>query len=227
MKSLPKTTAIIPIYNEAKTIKKIILEVQPYVDEVLVVVAKKSSDDGLKIAERSGARTIIDNGLGKGAAMRQAIDAVNNDIILFMDADGSHVSKDIPTILEPIKKGRADMVIASRMLGGSEELHGTISQFFRMVFSAIITLIVNYRFGVRITDSQNGFRAIKKDVAKQLNLKANIFDIETEMTMKCAKKGYRIVEVPGRELNRVYGKSGINVLRMGPVYLWRVIVNLF
>lgn len=222
-----KTTAVIPIFNEAKTIGKTISRVRPHVDEVLVVVAKRSSDGGLKIAERAGARTIIDNGLGKGAAMRQSMGSVTNGIILFIDADGSHIPEDIPAILEPIKKDGADMVIASRMLGGSEELYGTVSQFFRMLFSMIITLIINYRFNVRITDSQNGFRAIKTGAIKTLGLKSNIFDIETEMTMKCAKKGYRIVEVPSRELRREHGKSGINVLKMGPIYLWRVIANLF
>ena len=220
-------TVIIPTYNEEKTIKKIISGVKKYCDEILVVGAKRSTDKTLEMAKSLGAKTIIDNGKGKGAAMRLSIDEAKGDILVFMDADGSHITDDIPALLAPIKAKKADMVIASRMLGGSEELHGTVSQFFRMVFSAIITLIINYRFGVRITDSQNGFRAIRKDVAKSLGLNANIFDIETEMTMKCAKKGYRICEVPSRELNRVYGKSGINVLRMGPVYLWRVIVNIF
>lgn len=220
-------TVIIPTYNEEKTIKQIIIGVKKYCDEILVIGAKRSTDRTLEIAKSLGARTLIDNGKGKGAAMRLSIDEAKGDILVFIDADGSHIADDIPALVDPIKKETADMVIASRMLGGSEELHGTISQFFRMVFSAIITLIINYRFGVRITDSQNGFRAIRKDTAKQLGLNANIFDIETEMTMKCAKKGYRICEVPSRELNRIYGNSGINVLRMGPVYLWRVIINFF
>jgi len=227
MKNTLKTTVVIPIFNEERTIKTVIQSVRPYVDDVLVVIAKKSTDSGLKIAKDNGARILVDNGLGKGAAMRQASNFIDTDILLFMDADGSHIPQDIPTILNPIKNGSADMVIASRMLGGSEELHGTLSQFMRMFFSAAITLITNYRFGVQITDSQNGFRAIKKDVFKNLGLRANIFDIETEMTMRCAKKGYKIVEVPSRELRRTHGKSGINVLRMGPIYLWRVFINLF
>lgn len=227
MKSSLKTSAVIPIFNEEKTIRKIISQVRPHVDDILVIVAKKSTDKGLKIAESAGARTLVDNGLGKGAAMRQAIKHIDGDIILFMDADGSHIAGDIPKILEPLKDGRADMVIASRMLGGSEELYGTIDQFFRVLFSMIITLIINYRFGIRITDSQNGFRAIKKDAIMDLDLKADIFDIETEMIMKCAKKGYRISEVPSRELKREYGKSGISILKMGPRYFWRVLVNIF
>lgn len=222
-----KTIAIIPIFNEEKTIRKIISQVKPFVEDILVVVAKKSTDKGLEVASKAGARILVDDGRGKGAAMRLAADTAEGEILLFIDADGSHVTADIPAVLEPIKSGYSDMVIASRMLGGSEELYGTMSQFFRMFFSMMITLIINYRFNVRITDSQNGFRAIKKGVMKDLGLKANIFDIETEMTMKCAKKKYRISEVPSRELKREHGTSGISVLKMGPKYLWRVISNLF
>lgn len=222
-----RTTAIIPIFNEEQTISGTISQVRPYVDDILVVVAKKSTDKGLEIARREGAKTLVDNGRGKGAAMRLAANNADGDILLFIDADGSHVTADIPAVLEPIKKGRADMVIASRMLGGSEELYGTLSQFTRMFLSGLITLITNYRFGVRVTDSQNGFRAIRKEVMQNLQLKANIFDIETEMTMKCAKNKYRISEVPSKELKRKHGESGINILKMGPTYIWRVFANLF
>ncbi len=220
-------TAIIPTYNEEKTIKEMITRTKKYSDEILVIGAKKSTDKTLEIAKLLKVKALVDNGKGKGAAMRLGISEAKGDILVFIDADGSHICKDIPLLINPIKKGDSDMVIASRMLGGSEELHGTVSQFFRMCFSAIITLIINYRFNIRVTDSQNGFRAIRRDVAKELDLKADIFDIETEMTMKCAKKKYGISEIPSRELKRIHGKSGINVLRMGPVYLWRVIVNLF
>ncbi len=127
-------TIIIPTYNEEKTIKKIISGVKQYGDEILVIGAKKSTDNTIQIAKSLGARTLIDNGKGKGAAMRLAIEEAKGDIIVFMDADGSHISADIPAIVAPIKNGSADMVIASRMLGGSEELHGTISQFIRMCF---------------------------------------------------------------------------------------------
>ncbi len=219
-------TVVIPTYNEEKMIRKVIRSVKKYADEILVVGAKKSTDRTLDIAKALGARTLIDNGKGKGAAIRLGIKEAKGEIIVFIDADGSHIASDIPALIAPIKSNKADLVIASRMLGGSEELHGTASQFVRMFFSAIITLIINYRFNIRITDSQNGFRAIRKSAASELGLKANIFDIETEMIMKMAKKGLKISEVPSRELKRSYGKSGVNVLRMGPIYFWRVISNL-
>jgi dolichol-phosphate mannosyltransferase len=96
-----------------------------------------------------------------------------------------------------------------------------------MFLSMSIAQIINWRFHTAIGDTQNGFRAIKSDVAKKLELESNIFDIETEMVMKCYKKGFHIVEVPSRELKRKHGESGIKIWRMGWVYLWRVIKNLF
>jgi dolichol-phosphate mannosyltransferase len=221
-----KTTAVIPTRNEERTIAEVIRATMPHVDELIVISAKNSNDRTLAIAEDLGARTFIDSGKGKGEALRIGIQEATGDVIVFLDADGSHIADDIPKVLQPIIAGDADMVIASRMTGGSEELHGDVPKFIRLFLSAIITLIINYRFNVRITDSQNGFRAIKTAVARELNLKANSFDIETEMLMKCLKKGYRVAEVPSRELERRYGESGINVLIMGWRYIWRVLVNL-
>ncbi len=222
-----KVSIVIPTKNEGKTIGEVIDKVRPYGDDVVVVDSKNTKDDTREVAESKGARVLVDNGVGKGDGIRVAIKTLDSDVLVFIDADGSHIPEDIPKVVAPIKEGKADMVIASRMLGGSEELYGTIFEAIRLFANVAITLIINYRWNVRITDSQNGFRAIKTSVAKDLDLKADIFDIETEMLMKCLKKGYCVGEVPSRELSRRHGKSGINIVTMGPRYLWRVLVNLF
>ena len=222
-----KTTVVIPAFNEEKTIGKVIRSVARYGDDVLVVCARKSSDDTKKIAKSIGVRVVMDNGRGKGDAIRVAIRKAKGDILVFFDSDGSHIAADIPKVVAPIKDGSADMVIASRMLGGSEELHGSFSKFFRMFMSMCIAQIINWRFGKGIADTQNGFRAIKRSVARDLDLRADSFDIETEMVMKCYKKKYEVVEVPSMELARECGESGINLWTMGWVYVWRVFINMF
>jgi len=221
-----KVTVVIPAFNEEKTIAGIIRGVIQYCDEILLVSAKRCTDNTRKIAKSLGANVVIDSGKGKGDGMRLAIRIIKGGIILFIDADGSHIPKDMPKIMKPLKEGKADMVIGSRLLGGSMELHGTFNKFLRMFFSMCINQIINWRFNVKISDSQNGFRAIKANVAKDLKLVSNKFDIETEMCMKCLKKGYRILEVPSMELKRKYGKSGISLLRLGWIYLYRVLINL-
>jgi glycosyltransferase involved in cell wall biosynthesis len=222
-----KTSIIIPTYNEERMIENVINSVRPYGDEVMVVGAKRCTDDTIRIAKRMGVKVVIDNGIGKGDALRVGAKAAKGDIIVFIDADGSHIPRDIPKLVRPILKGEADMVIGSRFLGGSEELHGTFDKFLRMFFSMCIAQVINWRFTKEIADTQNGFRAIKRGVFLDLDTKARIFDIETEMIMKCYKKGYKILEVPSMELKRRYGKSGISLWRMGWIYAMRVFVNLF
>lgn len=220
-----KISVVIPAKNESETIAAIIEKCKPFADEILVVDGH-SADTTITEAEKSGAVVISDNGKGKGAALRLAIGKVSGDIIVFIDADGSHAPEDIPRLLDPIIKGEADHVTGSRMLGGSDELHGDIGKFIRMLGSDIITLGINYRFNVRLTDSQNGFRAIRTEVARNLNLKENITSIELEMIMKTLKKGYRIKEVATHEYARKYGVSKVVVWKVAWRYVYAWLKNL-
>ncbi len=221
-----KTILVISAYNEERTIGEVIKSAKPYCGSIVVVSAKKAADNTRNIAKSLGAKVLIDHGKGKGEGMRLAINAINEGILVFIDADGSHIAKDIPKLVKPIKEGKADMVIGSRMLGGSMELHGTFNKLLRFILSMMIAQIINWRFHTSIADTQNGFRAIRAETAKKLGLKSNKFDIETEMCMKCYKKGYKILEVPSMELERKHGKSGISLWKEGWAYIWRVIANL-
>jgi len=119
------------------------------------------------------------------------------------------------------------MVVGSRGKGGSDELHGDLAKFMRMIGSDLICLAINYRFNVRLTDSQNGFRAIRRDVGNALGLKEDITTIEQELAIKCLKKGYKIAEAPTHEYERKFGESVINVWRVWPLYIWSVVKNIF
>ncbi|MCX5706108.1 MAG: glycosyltransferase family 2 protein [Candidatus Omnitrophica bacterium] len=215
-----------PVKNEEATLEKIINEAKGYCDEILVIDGD-SKDSSREIAEKLNCRVFLDGGKGKGEAVRIAIQKASGEIIVFLDADGSHEVKDIPKLVKPIKKDEADLVIASRRLGGSDELYGNFDRLIRRLGSSTITSFINIRFKVRLTDSQNGFRAIRRDVARQLDLKENIFTIEQEMVMKCLKKGFRIREINSHEYSRKFGKSRINVLTMAPRYIVCLIKNLF
>lgn len=221
-----KATIVIPTYNEEKTIKDIIKGVKPYANEVLVVDAKNSNDSTADIAKSLGAKVIKDNGKGVGAAKRIGIKAAKNNIIVLFDADGSHDPKDIPKMVNHLTGNGYDLVLGSRMTGGSDELHGTWSNFARNMGAGLIQLAINYRFNVRLTDCENGFRAIKKDVAEKLNLNANDFDIEEEIVIKCLKKGYKVGEIPTHEYERKYGKSKISLPKIGYKFIWRLIKEL-
>lgn len=96
-----------------------------------------------------------------------------------------------------------------------------------MIGSDIILIAINYRFKVRLTDSQNGFRAIRTCVARALDLKENITTIEQEMTIKCLKKGYRVCEVPSHEYARRHGESIIKLRKVWFRYIWNLLKNIF
>ena len=207
-------------------IGEIVDSVRPYADEVLVVDGH-SRDRTRAIALEHGARVIQDNGRGKGEALRIAIEQATHEIVVFIDADGSHEPRDIPALVGPIKAGEADLVIGSRGKGGSDELHGTFEQFIRYGGSQLITLAINYRWNVRLTDSQNGFRAIRRDVASKLGLTSNLTTIEQEMLRKALKQGYRVSEVASHEYERRWGTSKVVVWKLWFAYGWSFIRNLF
>lgn len=221
-----RVTVVICAKNEEQSIGKIIECTKPYSEEIIIVDGH-SSDKTVQIAKSLGVRVVQDSGKGKGDAIRIGIREASKEIIVFMDADWSHNPDDIPKLVEPILKNEADHVTGSRSLGGSEELHGTLGNCLRMIGSAIITLGINYRFKVLLSDSQNGFRAIKTNLAKRLNLKENITTIEQEMIIKTLHGGYLIKEVPTHEYARKYGNSCINLRRVWFRYIYSWIKYLF
>ena len=128
---------------------------------------------------------------------------------------------------QPILDQQYDMVVGSRGRGGSDELHGDIQKLLRMIGSDIILIAINYRWKTHLTDSQNGFRAVRTQAARTLNLKENITTIEQEMTMKFLKKGYTIDEIPAHEYSRKHGQSSIKLSKVWFRYIWTTIKYLF
>ena len=218
-------TAVIPTKNEEGLIGEIVDSVRPYADEVLVIDGH-STDRTRDVAAAHGARIELDGGKGKGEALRRSLELATGEIVVFIDADGSHDPKDIPALVADIKAGKADMVIGSRGKGGSDELHGTFEQFIRYVGSQLIMLAINYRWNVRLTDSQNGFRAVRRDVGRKLGLKSNLTTIEQEMLMRALKLGYRVDEVPTHEYERKWGTSKVVVWKLWAAYLWSFFRNI-
>jgi dolichol-phosphate mannosyltransferase len=220
-----RVTVAILAKNEEATIADVIRSAYSRVDEVIVIDGN-STDRTREIAESLGARAYRDGGKGKGDGIRMAIQMASTEAIVFMDADGSHDAGDIASLTDPILSGEAHLVIGSRWLGGSDELGGDISKFIRSAGSSVITLAINYRWGLHLTDSQNGYRAISADAARAINLTEDIFTIEQEMIMKCLKHGYKIIEVPAHEYKRRQGESQIVVWKVAHRYVWCLLKNL-
>ena len=226
IKVLSGISVVIPARNEERSIGEVIEKALLHCDEV-VVVDGHSTDRTAQIAENYGVCLVKDNKKGKGDAIRVGTAAARYSIIVFMDADGSHDPADIPRLVAPIEQGKADLVIGSRGKGGSDELHGDIEKLLRLVGSDLILIGINLRWKQNLTDSQNGFRAIRADVIRSLQLEENITTIEQEMTMKCLKKGYVVTEIPTHEYARKYGQSVIKLRKVWFRYVYSFVKLLF
>ena len=220
-----KTTVVIPAKNEEKSIATIIEQCLPVADEVLLVDGH-SEDRTREIADGLGVRCVLDNKKGKGDAIRVGLAEAKGDVVVFIDADMSHDPREIPRLVEPIVKDGMDMVIGSRTRGGSDELFGDWDKLIRVIGSHIITMSINYRYKVALTDSQNGFRAIRRTAGLDIGMEEDIFTIEQEMIMKLLKRGYKVTEVPSHEYARRYGESNIVVWKVAPRYLFSLIKGL-
>ncbi len=224
-KASGKITIAVIAKNEAPTIAEVVRAVLPLADETLVIDGH-STDETREISRSLKARVILDDGHGKGDGIRKAIEAAAGDVLVFIDADCSHDPADIPAIVAPILAGDAELVVGSRWTGGSDELFGNLGKFIRSTGSSIITLAIDYRWRVKLTDSQNGFRAISTKAARAITLEEDIFTIEQEMIMKMLKAGFRVSEVPTHEYGRKMGDSQIVVWRVWYKYVWCLIKNL-
>lgn len=221
-----KITVLIPALNEETTIGDIITRSKKYSDDILVIDGH--SNDGTESVSRSlGVKVMLDHKKGKGEAIRSAIPYIEKEITVLIDADGSHDPDDIPKLVQPILENRADHVSGSRLIGGSSELHGGFDECFRLMGSSLITAFINHRFKVRLSESQNGFRAIKTSVLKELDLKENITTIEQEMIIKTLKKGYRMAEAPSHEYKRTAGYSKIKLRKVAFRYVYSMLKYLY
>ena len=219
-------TVVIAAKDEAPTIQDVVRRCLA-VAAAVIVVDGHSRDGTPDLATAAGATLILrDANRGKGQALRTAIPHISTPVTVFIDADGSHVPEDIPSVVAPILEGRADHVSASRLMGGSSELHGGLDEFFRLAGSSFITACINKRFGVRLSESQNGFRAIRTVLLQRLRLVDNTTTIEQEMIIKTLKAGGRMGEVPSHEHRRLHGVSHIRVWRAAPRYVFSLVRHL-
>jgi glycosyltransferase involved in cell wall biosynthesis len=218
-------TVVIAAKQEAPSLGHVIDRARRFAGDIVVVVGR-STDGTDEVAAGRGARVVHDGGKGKGEALRCAIPHVGTPVTVFIDADGSHDPEDIPLLVEPILADEADHVSASRLRGGSSELHGGFDEFLRLAGSSLITACINWRYGCRLSESQNGYRAIRTEVLRALDLRENTTTIEQEMIIKTLKRGYRMAEVPSHEHPRTHGQSHISVWRSGPRYVYSLVRHL-
>lgn len=187
-----KVTVILPAFNEEVSIGSIILLTRQYADRI-IVVDDGSFDRTAEVARKVGAEVIVHPvNRGKGMALRTGFEASEgSDVIVTMDSDGQHNPADIPKLVAPIFKGEADMVNGSRYLSGL----GRNTPIYRRVGQTILDRFTNLNSGLKISDSQSGFRAFAGSTKDIFRFKSQGMAIESEMLSDAGKAGLRIKEV--------------------------------
>jgi glycosyltransferase involved in cell wall biosynthesis len=221
-----RTTVVIASRNEGSSVVELAAAVQACCDEVIVVDGH-STDGSPERLRAAGVTVIEDGGKGKGDAIRRGLEAASGDIVVTMDADGSHDPADIRALAAPIEAGEADLVIGCRMRGGSDEFAGTWTMFVRLWGNNFLTQVINTRFRTSLTDSQNGFRALRATAIGPLALQENRHSIELEMVLRALKQDLRVCQVPAHEYARKEGESSLSVVRQAPTFLWCLLRNIW
>jgi glycosyltransferase involved in cell wall biosynthesis len=216
---MPQLSVIIPVYNEAKTVRQILEKINSVdIDKEIIVVDDGSSDgtekilrdikyNNLKIIHHSSNR-------GKGAAFLTGLFHAQGDFVIIQDADLEYDPNDYLKLMEVIKENNADIVLGARFKKG---YHGL---FIHRFGNRLLTGLLNLLFDLKLNDCFTCYKLFRRDTINLLNLKEQSFTIETEIVAKAAKKGFRIVEVPISYYPRPYSegkkircKDGIRVIR--------------
>jgi glycosyltransferase involved in cell wall biosynthesis len=218
-----KTSLIIPIFNEADHLESFLTVIDALIlptDKELVFIDDASLDDSFKIIERfkfQSSTIILKQPInsGKGAAIRRGIEAATGDIIGIQDADFEYSPEEIPSLLDPFLKERADVVFGSRFKR-SEQVHRTI----HYLVNRMLTMLSNMCSGIYLTDMETCYKFFKAEIIKNIILNSNRFGFEPEITAKIARLKLRIVELPISYFPRNYiegkkitWKDGIAALR--------------
>jgi glycosyltransferase involved in cell wall biosynthesis len=191
---------LIPVYNEERTIKKI-LDVVKKVDigdvkKEIVVVDDGSKDNTYKELKKVKGIKLYkhEKNQGKGAAIRTAIKYATGDIIIIQDADLEYDPKDYKKLIKPIIEGKTKVVYGSRRLGESKWKYSGISFYIGGVG---VTLVTNILFpNGHLTDEPTCYKVFKSEVLKSIPLKCTRFEFCPEVTAKVLKRGYKIMELP-------------------------------
>jgi glycosyltransferase involved in cell wall biosynthesis len=203
-----KLSVIIPAYNERNTIQEILRRVRAVdlgeLEREIVVVDDGSTDgtrDILRMQSDSVTRVIHhDANQGKAAAIRTGLAAASGDLMIVQDADLEYDPEDYPRLIDPILKGKAEVVYGSRFTGERRNM-----LFWHYVGNRFLSLVTNILYNTTLSDMETCYKMFTRKALEGIEIKSSNFQFEPEITAKFLKKGIRIYETPisyaGREMD--------------------------
>jgi len=227
----PLLSVIVPAYNEAETIEPVLRRLAQVPVRLEVIAVDDASTDGTGAAlDRLAAAGLADRIIhhptnrGKGAAYRSGVAAATGDVIVAQDADLEYDPGELPTLLAPIRDGRADAVYGSRFQGGPHR----VLFFWHSVGNRVLTLVSNMFTNVNLTDMETCYKLVRADLLKRLPLTAERFGIEVELTARLVQARARIWELPISYSGRTYAEGKKITWRDGFAALLHILrYNLF
>jgi glycosyltransferase involved in cell wall biosynthesis len=205
-------SVVIPLFNEELTIGNVIERLTAVMQKIgfkyeIIVVDDCSTDRSLEISKSQSAKVFsLKKHMGKGYALRAGFAKAKGDIITTIDSDGSHRPEELPRLLTPILHSKADLVIGSRYLSQKPVATKKLNAAGVRLFNFLIKILTR----AEVSDSQSGYRVMKSAVLRSMRLKSNEYEIESEMLVKTARHGFRVIEVPISFEQRTYGTSRLD-----------------
>ncbi|AGK62045.1 glycosyltransferase, TIGR04182 family [Archaeoglobus sulfaticallidus PM70-1] len=215
---LDRVCVIIPTLNEEEAIGHTIDEFKKEGFNNIFVIDGNSTDRTREIARKKGAKVEVQSGKGKGQAVAEAFKLVDSDVIILVDGDGTYPAKDAKKLLDPIFKDVADHVVGNRLKNYEKGAFTRLNLFGNKIINFIFRLF----YGVELYDILSGYRALRKELYKSVELQKRGFEVETELTVETISKGFRMVEVP-IEYRKRGGKTKLNPLKDG----WRIVSTIY
>lgn len=217
---------LIPCYNEAMTIAKVVEDFRRELPEAdIVVYDNNSTDDTAGEAHRVGAKVVREPRQGKGNAVRSMFRDVEADIYLMVDGDDTYPASAVRSVLGPVLRGEADMVVGDRLSNGS--YYKENRRNFHGMGNNLVRNTVNRFFGVSLKDIMSGYRAFSRRFVKSFPVLSPGFELETEMTLFALHYRFRVVEVPIDFSERPEGSfSKLNTFTDG-IKVVRTILNMY
>jgi len=229
----PLLSVVMPVYNERATVEEIVRRVNEAPVRTELIAVDDASTDGsaevlAELAEQGAVDRLIRHprNKGKGAAVQDGFDAASGDAVIIQDADLEYDPDEYPILLDPIRRGVADVVFGSRFMSGRPH---RVLYFWHSVGNRFLTLLSNMVTNLNLTDMETCYKCFRREVVEEIDVEEDAFGLEPELTAKVALAGWRVYEVGISYSGRTYAEGKkigwtdgvwaiVSILRYG---LWR------
>ena len=205
-----KVSFLIAAHNEEATIREVLDRIRTLELDAQIIVVDDGSKDGTAEAvehwraKHGGVTLLRQAPSGKGAAIRRALAHAAGEITVIQDADMEYDPTDVPSLIEPIERGVADVVFGSRLLGGRPQ---RAYLFWHLVGNRLLSFLTNVLYNTTISDMETGYKAFRTEALRSFRLTHDDFAIEPELTGEACRRGLRIYQVPIAYYGRTYAEG--------------------